>query len=69
MMETVRIRRAGFPVRRTFEDFIYRYHVLVRKSVGGSPQERCVALVAKYDPDGQNWQMGVSKVSGCVLAW
>jgi myosin X len=24
MMETVRIRRAGFPVRRTFEDFIFR---------------------------------------------
>ncbi len=25
MMETVRIRRAGFPVRRTFDDFMFRY--------------------------------------------
>ena len=25
MLETVRIRRAGFPVRRTYEDFLFRY--------------------------------------------
>ena len=25
MMETVKIRRAGYPVRRPFPDFIYRY--------------------------------------------
>ena len=64
MMETVRIRRAGFPVRRTFEDFLYRYHVLVRKSVRGTPQDQCRTLAGKFDPNGQDWQMGVSKVSG-----
>ena len=25
MMETVRIRRAGYPVRRVFDDFIFRF--------------------------------------------
>ena len=25
MLETVRIRRAGYPVRRTYEDFLFRY--------------------------------------------
>ena len=25
MLETVKIRRAGFPVRRTYEDFLFRY--------------------------------------------
>ena len=30
MMETVRIRRSGYPVRRTFDDFVFRYGVLAR---------------------------------------
>lgn len=29
MLETVRIRRAGYPVRRTYEDFLFRYIVIV----------------------------------------
>lgn len=30
MLETVRIRRAGYPVRRTYEDFLFRYKVIVK---------------------------------------
>ena len=30
MMETVRIRRAGYPVRRTFDDFLFRFGTLCR---------------------------------------
>ena len=26
MLETVKIRKAGFPVRRTYEDFLARYY-------------------------------------------
>jgi myosin heavy subunit len=30
MLETVKIRRAGFPVRREFHDFLFRYKVLAQ---------------------------------------
>ena len=44
MLETVRIRRAGFPVRRTYEDFLFRYffyrfHTLVIRELN-QPRRR-----------------------------
>uniref|UniRef100_A0A8C1G1S3 Si:ch73-194h10.2 n=1 Tax=Cyprinus carpio TaxID=7962 RepID=A0A8C1G1S3_CYPCA len=33
MMETIRIRKAGYPIRHTFEEFLERYRVLLKSSV------------------------------------
>ena len=33
MMETIRIRRAGYPVRYTFNEFLSRYRVLLKTSI------------------------------------
>ena len=67
MMETVRIRRAGYPVRRTFEDFLHRYHIFARTQAGGGePKGRCTRLVQMYDPEGANWQMGLTKVGATL---
>ena len=67
MMETVRIRRAGYPVRRTFEDFLHRYHIFARTQAGGGePKGRCTRLVQMYDPEGVNWQMGLTKVGATL---
>ena len=29
MMDTVRIRKSGFPIRHSFKDFLFRYRVLL----------------------------------------
>eukprot|EP00056_Hartaetosiga_gracilis_P013065 m.213142 g.213142 ORF g.213142 m.213142 type:complete len:1878 (+) comp13789_c0_seq6:2376-8009(+) len=62
MLETVRIRRAGFPVRRVFNDFLFRYRVLSQGVDRTLPQnEQCAAVLKPYD-EGSNWQTGSTKV-------
>uniref|UniRef100_A0A8C2WXN2 Myosin X, like 1 n=1 Tax=Cyclopterus lumpus TaxID=8103 RepID=A0A8C2WXN2_CYCLU len=50
MLETVKIRRAGFPVRRTFKDFSSRDLLI------------CTDLLLKYDKTKKEWQLGKTKV-------
>ncbi|KAG9355880.1 hypothetical protein JZ751_000724 [Albula glossodonta] len=63
MLETVRIRRAGFPVRRPFQDFCARYKVLMRDiSLPDDPRGRCTGLLSLYDSSSAEWQLGKTKV-------
>lgn len=69
MLETVRIRRAGYPVRRIFGDFLFRYRVLqagIDQNL--SNPEQCAALLEKYDGGKTNWQIGNSKVILNIIA-
>ncbi|XP_065839578.1 unconventional myosin-X-like [Oscarella lobularis] len=61
MMETVRIRRAGFPVRRLFADFIFRYRVLAR-GLGGDPRDVAGSVAKQFDESGTHWQLGKTKI-------
>jgi myosin X len=63
MMETVRIRRSGYPVRREFKDFLFRYGVLGRE-VGRrlDDRETCVGILMQYDATNKDWQLGKTKV-------
>ncbi|XP_037313777.1 unconventional myosin-X isoform X2 [Pungitius pungitius] len=63
MLETVKIRRAGFPVRRPFQDFCSRYKVLMR-GAGASDDHRgrCIQLLHRYDSSSTEWQLGKTKV-------
>uniref|UniRef100_A0AAZ3SJ67 Uncharacterized protein n=1 Tax=Oncorhynchus tshawytscha TaxID=74940 RepID=A0AAZ3SJ67_ONCTS len=58
MLETVKIRRAGFPVRRTFKDFISRSKV----GGAGDDKKRSTDLLTKYDRAKKEWQLGKTKV-------
>uniref|UniRef100_A0A3Q2DRB7 Myosin X, like 1 n=1 Tax=Cyprinodon variegatus TaxID=28743 RepID=A0A3Q2DRB7_CYPVA len=55
MLETVKIRRAGFPVRRTFKDFFSRHVSLLSAA-------KSTDLLTKYDKTKKEWQLGKTKV-------
>lgn len=62
MLETVKIRRSGFPVRRTFKDFCSRYYVLMRGvAMSDDLRGRCQLLLQLYDNSGVEWQLGKTK--------
>jgi myosin X len=62
MMETVRIRRAGYPVRREFSDFMFRYRVLAQGINRDGPiTEQCGSLLKTYDAGSKSWQLGKTK--------
>ncbi|KAK1166265.1 hypothetical protein AOXY_G12848 [Acipenser oxyrinchus oxyrinchus] len=63
MLETVKIRRAGFPVRRQFQDFYTRYKMLLKEK--GTPEDdkgKCTVLLKSYDCAKTEWQLGKTKV-------
>nr|XP_034981775.1 unconventional myosin-X isoform X1 [Zootoca vivipara] len=63
ILETVRIRRAGFPVRRPFLDFHERYKVLMRNlTLPEDLKGKCAAFLHLYDSTSTEWQLGKSKV-------
>ncbi|KAJ8349865.1 hypothetical protein SKAU_G00249950 [Synaphobranchus kaupii] len=65
MLETVKIRRAGFPVRRTFKDFFSRYRMILRdKNYASDEDERhkCRDLLLMHDGATTDWQLGKTKV-------
>uniref|UniRef100_A0A3Q2TMD6 Unconventional myosin-VIIa-like n=1 Tax=Fundulus heteroclitus TaxID=8078 RepID=A0A3Q2TMD6_FUNHE len=43
MMDTIRIRKLGYPVRHTFEDFLTRYRVLLKTTVCDPRTVKCDA--------------------------
>lgn len=65
VMETVRIRRSGFPVRRSFEEFHQKYQILTRKvskekRAKMTDKEFCEVILQLIPRE--NWQLGHKKV-------
>ncbi|XP_052393989.1 unconventional myosin-VIIa [Carassius gibelio] len=66
MMETIRIRRAGYPIRYTFAEFVDRYRVLMpgvkpankQDDLRGTSQRIVVSVLQR---DG-GWQIGKTKI-------
>ncbi|XP_068600827.1 unconventional myosin-VIIa-like [Brachionichthys hirsutus] len=66
MMETIRIRRAGYPIRYTFMEFVDRYRVLMpgvkpahrQEDLRGTCQQIVRARLGKHD----DWQIGKTKI-------
>ncbi|XP_053177675.1 unconventional myosin-VIIa [Scomber japonicus] len=66
MMETIRIRKAGYPVRYTFEEFLGRYRVLLRTSLCDpktESKEKCCESICETVLDGKgDWKTGKTKI-------
>lgn len=63
MLETVRIRRAGYPVRREFADFLFRYRPLTagKPKDGVSEADQCAAVFKEFDASNKEWKIGSNK--------
>ncbi|CAM4628890.1 unnamed protein product [Caretta caretta] len=63
MLETVKIRRAGFPIRRLFPDFLSRYKMLMKNlSVPENTKAVCARFLQTCDSTRKEWQLGKNKV-------
>ena len=63
MLETVKIRKAGFPVRRQFEEFIKRYKaIILKEDLSKEAAQLCSLLLIRFDDKKVKWRMGKSKV-------
>lgn len=61
MLETVRIRQAGFNVRLTYDEFIQLYRILLPKGLLSS-QNDVRHFLATLNLDRDNYQLGTSKI-------
>uniref|UniRef100_A0A673HEW7 Unconventional myosin-VIIa-like n=1 Tax=Sinocyclocheilus rhinocerous TaxID=307959 RepID=A0A673HEW7_9TELE len=66
MLETIQIRKSGYPIRHTFKDFLQRYRVLL-KSVDCDPNTEpaancCAAICRAMIKDEEDWKIGKTKI-------
>ncbi|OXB58837.1 hypothetical protein ASZ78_007554 [Callipepla squamata] len=66
MMETIRIRKAGYPVRYTFEEFFERYRVLLPWSalepLKNDARQCCIRISEAILGKDESWQAGKTKI-------
>ena len=64
MMETIRIRKAGYPIRHTFAGFVDRYQYLVPQLLTKYPdlKQACKQVCTQVLGPTSNFQIGVTKI-------
>ncbi|XP_010901250.2 unconventional myosin-VIIa [Esox lucius] len=67
MMETIRIRKSGYPIRYTFDEFLERYRVLLRTTVCDPKVEsvqKCAECICETILAGEedDWKSGKTKI-------
>uniref|UniRef100_A0A672UF03 Myosin VIIB n=1 Tax=Strigops habroptila TaxID=2489341 RepID=A0A672UF03_STRHB len=64
MMETIQIRKAGFPVRYSFEEFFDRYGVLLPWSLRqqNDARQSCISISEAVLGKDKSWQAGKTKM-------
>ncbi|XP_029684521.1 unconventional myosin-VIIb [Takifugu rubripes] len=66
MMETIKIRKAGYPVRYTFDEFLGRYRVLLKAHLCDpqteSKKKCCQVICETALPKQEDWKTGKTKI-------
>ncbi|CAH2001875.1 unnamed protein product [Acanthoscelides obtectus] len=62
MLDIIRIRKEGFPIHMSFNDFISRYHCLSKNRLPPDPTNACLSLIESFNVPKTEWQLGKSKV-------
>ncbi|KAJ2731502.1 class II myosin, partial [Coemansia sp. Cherry 401B] len=68
LCENIRIRRAGFAYRQTFEKFVERFYLLSSKTSyagdfiwTGDSESACIQILKDTNIDSKEWQIGTTK--------
>ncbi|KAF7267243.1 hypothetical protein GWI33_019512 [Rhynchophorus ferrugineus] len=62
MLDIIRIRKEGFPIHMSYEDFILRYHCLSKSRLPPDVEEASLKLIESYNLPKTEWQLGKTKV-------
>lgn len=62
LLEVCRIRKIGFPVRKKFDEFVFRYRSLDLLAASKGHKELCDALSKKKILEDRQWAIGYTKV-------
>lgn len=62
MLDIIRIRKDGFPVHMSFEDFVDRYRCITSGKLPPDAQKGCLTIISSHNLPSTNWQLGKSKV-------
>uniref|UniRef100_A0A663M3J3 Myosin VIIB n=1 Tax=Athene cunicularia TaxID=194338 RepID=A0A663M3J3_ATHCN len=66
MMETIQIRKSGYPIRYSFEEFFERYRVLlpwsVREQLKNDARQSCIHISEAVLGKDESWQAGKTKI-------
>ncbi|KAL9845021.1 LOW QUALITY PROTEIN: unconventional myosin-VIIb-like [Geothlypis trichas] len=66
MMETIQIRKAGYPIRYSFEEFYERYRFLLpwslRQKLKNDTRQSCISISQAVLGKDESWQVGRTKI-------
>nr|XP_026653853.1 unconventional myosin-VIIb [Zonotrichia albicollis] len=66
MMETIQIRKAGYPIRYSFEEFFERYRFLLpwsqRQKLKNDARQSCISISQAVLGKDESWQVGRTKI-------
>ncbi|XP_031662727.1 unconventional myosin-VIIa [Oncorhynchus kisutch] len=66
MIDTIRIRKLGYPIRHTFKQFLQRYRVLLKTTVCDPKTESasacCIAICKAVITGHNDWKIGTTKI-------
>ncbi|KAL1512529.1 hypothetical protein ABEB36_002110 [Hypothenemus hampei] len=62
MLDIIRIRKEGFPIHMSFEDFVTRYHCLSKGRLPQDSRQASLNIIESYNLPKTEWQLGKTKV-------